>query len=678
MSRFAAIAGLLLIATASVLHAQDADPLQAALSRPILSEGQPWAEVRAYCEARVPSLPAVTTREKWQRFADRNRADTLKKVVFRGEADRWRRGRTRVESLGTIEGGPGYRIRRLRYEALPGLWIPALLYEPEKLAGRVPVVLNVNGHDGNGKAAPYKQLRCINLAKRGMIALNPEWFGMGQLRTPGFQHGLINAVDLCGTSGISTHYLALKRGIDVLLAQEHADPSRVAVTGLSGGGWQTIFISSLDTRVTLTNPVAGYSSFKTRARYASDLGDSEQTPVDMATVTDYTHLTAMMAPRATLLTYNAKDDCCFRAEHALPPLLESASPIFKLYGREQRLRWHIDVDPGTHNYLVGNRQAFYRMVGDHFFAGNTAYNPTEIPSEVEVKSSDQLRVELPTDNLDLQKLALSLAKDLPRDARLPTDPRKAREWQRSRRTRLREIVRARDFTVRAETAGTETLAGRPVTRWRLRMDDAWTVPVVEIGARDAKETVLVIADGGRAAAVASVRQHLDAGRRVVAVDPFYLGESHPQPASLAYLWALFVGAVGDRPVGIQASQLRAVARWLRDERGAGAVTLAASGPRSSLAALVTAGLEEEAIGALELQGSLGSLKEVLEQGTPFAGGPEYFCFGLLERFDVPQLAALAAPRPVRFLAPSDRARRELAGLAAWYRTHGESVDPLGP
>ena len=56
-----------------------------------------------------------------------------------------------------------------------------------------------------------------------------------------------------------------EQGLDVLLAHPNADPDRVAVAGLSGGGWQTIFISSLDERVKLANPVAGYSSFKTRA-----------------------------------------------------------------------------------------------------------------------------------------------------------------------------------------------------------------------------------------------------------------------------------------------------------------------------------------------------------------------------------------------------------------------------
>ena len=153
-----------------------------------------------------------------------------------------------------IEGGPGYRIRKLRYEAVPGLWIPALLYEPEKLSGKAPVMLAVNGHDGKGKAADYKQIRCINLAKRGMIVLNVEWFGMGQLRKPSYQHYRMNQLDLCGTSGVAPFFLAMTRGLDVLLALPNADAERVAVSGLSGGGWQTIFVSSLDPRVTLANP----------------------------------------------------------------------------------------------------------------------------------------------------------------------------------------------------------------------------------------------------------------------------------------------------------------------------------------------------------------------------------------------------------------------------------------
>jgi hypothetical protein len=87
-------------------------------------------------------------------------------------------------------------------------------------------------------------------------------------------------------------------------------------------------------------------------------------------------------------------------------------------------------------------------------------------------------------------------------------------------------------------------------------------------------------------------------------------------------------------------------------------------------------LEDRAIAGLELHGALGSLKEPIEQKMVYQTAPELFCFGLLEAFDIKQLAALAAPRPVRFVAPSDRARAEMAGLAAWYKTLGKDFDPL--
>src|SRR5256885_5993476 len=246
------------------------------------------------------------------------------------------------------------------------MWFPALLYEPITLTGKVPVALHVNGHEPTGKAVAYKQIRCINLAKRGMLVLNTEWIGMGQLRGTNYYHYRMNQLDLCGTSGLAPFYLAMKRGLDILLDHKNADPERVAVAGLSGGGWQTIFISSLDARVKLSNPVAGYSSYLTRTRFFEDLGDSEQTPCDLGTVVDYAHLTAMMAPRPTLLTFNAKDNCCFASPHAMEPLMAAAAPAFKLYGKENYLRAHVNYDPGTHNFGLDNRQALYRMFRDQF------------------------------------------------------------------------------------------------------------------------------------------------------------------------------------------------------------------------------------------------------------------------------------------------------------------------
>jgi dienelactone hydrolase len=664
------VLGLCLGVLTTGARAADAPDLGALLAKPVLDPNSPMSEAQAFCEARVPPVPRFDAVAEWEQHANKLRADVLEKIVFRGEAQAWRDAPGKVEWLDTIEGGPGYKIRKLRYEALPGLWIPALLYLPDNLTGKVPAILNVNGHEPKGKAAPYKQLICINQAKRGMLALNVEWIGLGQLNARDYGHNRLVQLDLCGTSGMSVFYLCMSRALDLLLAHENADPARVAVTGLSGGGWQTIVISSLDTRVKLTDPVAGYSSLRTRARNLSDLGDAEQTPNDLATIADYSHLTAMMAPRPTLLTYNVKDDCCFASVHALPPLLEAAGPVFELYGKRESLRSHVNLLPGNHNYDKDNRQAFYRMLAAHFYPGDPDFKGDEIPSEMELKSEDALKIDVPAGNQNFNTLALAVAKAVPREPALPTDRAAADRWQAAGRAKLREIVRLDDHPVAAERLGAEDAGGLSVTTWRLKLGADWTIPAVELAPANAKPaaTAIVVNDAGRAASADVVRRLLDSGHRVLAVDPFLIGES--KPASHDYLLGLLLAAVGERPIGLQAGQLIAVAKRSRQTHPDQPVTIVATGPRTTTAALIATALEPAAVAGAELNGAIGSFKELIEQSRSVDELPEMFCFGLLESFDVPQLTALAAPRSVRFATPSERAKAELAPLKAWYTLLG--------
>lgn len=627
-----------LFALGMALSARAADiPLKELLAKPILDAETVQREVQDFCDARISKVPQAASKEEWEKLAAKMRADTLEKVVFRGEAAKWRDAPGKMELLETIDGVEGYKLKKLRYEALPGLWIPALLYEPEKLEGKHAVFLNVNGHDPKGKAAVYKQTRCINFAKRGIITLNVEWFGMGQLREPGFSHPMINQIDLCGTSGLATFYLAMSRGIDLLLKHENADPSRVGVSGLSGGGWQTIIISSLDTRVTLCNPVAGYSSFLTRTANHSDLGDSEQTPVDLATTAEYAHLTAMLAPRVALLTYNQKDDCCFAAPHALQPLLEAGGPIYKLYGKEGNLHSHVNYDPGTHNFEKDNRQALYKVIGQHWYSGNANYSADEIPCEKEIKTADELKVELPVDNLDLHQLALRLASGLPQTPAPPKEGQELATWRADARKRLAAVIAYHPWDAAATKSNDEASGNLQVTRWKLQITKEWTVPAVELTPADAKSTVLLIADGGRGSAEEKVKKLLEEKNRVVLLDPYMFGESNMK--SRAYLFALLVSAVGERPLGVQASQVAAAARWLKKERGQ-AVRLEAIGPRTSLIARAAGGLEPEAISGVGTEGELASLKQIIEQNNTVDRTSEQFCFGLLQQFDIPHLKAL--------------------------------------
>ena len=333
-----------------------------------------------------------------------------------------------------------------------------------------------------------------------------------------------------------------------MFSLEHADPNRVAVAGLSGGGWQTIIISSLDERVTLANPVAGYSSLKSRVRIPADLGDSEQAPVDLGVTADYAHLTAMRAPRPTLLTYNAKDNCCFLPPGALPPLLSAAEPIYKLYGKPDQLRHHVNEDPGTHNFDRDNRQQFYRLLGDFLYPGQS-FDSTEIPCADEVKTKEQLQVSMPDVNADLHALAVDAMKALPADPQVPADAfdPAAEKWRTEKRKQLADVVHARHYTVREVPSGGQAFAGGKANLWRLRIDGTWTVPAVELAGANSTGTVILLADSGRANVAAEADAILKVGHRVLAVDPFYFGESHIKERDALY--GILMSAVGELPAG---------------------------------------------------------------------------------------------------------------------------------
>lgn len=620
---YAPMKPLLPILTAFAVLVQPAT--DEALRHPILATDQARIDTQVWTASKVPVLHVAQAPEAWVAYANALRTRILDEIVYRGAAREWRRQTVSVERFGDIAGN-GYVIRKLRFEAVPGLHVPALLYEPVPAPTQpTPVVLNFNGHEGTGLGNAYHQARCINLARKGLYAINVEWIGQTQLATAGLQHYRMNQLDLVGTPGLAVFYESLRRTVDIALALPHADPSRIAATGLSGGGWQTIVLAALDTRIALANPVAGFSSFVTRAQWPDkDLGDSEQTPSDLAAVADYTHLAALVAPRALQLTYNANDTCCYRADYALGPLVQQTRPVFGLLGAADRLAYHVNYDPG-HNYETDNREVFYRFLHTRLLGGSRSFDPREIDVSSEIRDVSLLKVPLPPDNADFRSLARGIAAGLP----TPGTPD---------RDRLRQLVRYPRYDARPVAAGTTSAAAF----WKLHMDH-WTVPLVEIAPDQPAGTTIVLADGGRGSAGADVQRVLGEGRRAAAMDPFYFGES--SLGQRDFLFALLVSALGERPLGVQAGQVAAAARWLAARHG-NPVAIAARGPRTSLIALVAAALEPDAISGVQLHESWRTLHQVFDRNISAQQMPEMFVFGLLAEFDIPQIEALVRPRDV--------------------------------
>ncbi len=625
----------------------------AVLGEQILAPDVAVFQMKQYLLKRVATPPAPTDARAWTAESRRLREHLLRDVVFHGWPADWVNSQPKFEDLGEIAGGKGYRMRKLRYEIVPGFYSVGILYEPQPLTGKVPAVLNVNGHVGApGKAVEYKQKRCINFAKHGIMALNLEWVGMGELHLEGNAHRFGAHLDLVGAHVDGLFYLAMRRGLDYLDQHPNVDPKRLGVTGLSGGGWQTIMLSALDDRVTVSVPVAGYASENNiiEAKEYGDLGDFEQYGTDLLAGQDYTHITALRAPRPTLLINNAEDDCCYRGPIVAPLLFDAIRPVFKLYGKEVDFEYHENRDPATHNYQLDNRLAAYRFFSSHFGLPAIA---SEIPSGQEIKSFDELAVGLPKDNLTILGLARELAHKITRPP-VPSDPAGQRAWAASERQRLASVLRYRPAAIaRAWSLANTKNKGVETKSLLFEMGEGQTgvsangVWLKGIDVPSGPPATIILDDRGKQAAAKEVSDRVNRDEQVLALDLLFFGSAWKNAEPEEY--AQHVAALGERPLGLEAAELRAIAHWFRGLAAAPKLRLEVTGIRNQVTALVAAALEPELFSEVVVHEGMPGLAFLLDAPVTYQDAPELFCLDLYKEFDLDRLAMLAAPTKVSLL-----------------------------
>jgi Prolyl oligopeptidase family len=649
MSR-AVLAIIVSLGTACSVHAQATDRLLTPLLQQHLQSPSVVAdELRRFMLQRVPPLALPSSKEQWDAGAARIREHALS-VAFHGWPKEWIDSAPKFEKVGVIERS-GYRIVKLRYEIIPGFYSVALLYEPEHISGKVPAILNVNGHGDAGKAVEHKQKRCINQARRGILALSLEWIGMGELRMPENTHQLLPLLDLAGDNGLGLFYLAMRRGLDYLYNDTDVDRSRIGVTGLSGGGWQTIVLSSLDTRVGPAVPVAGFSSLATSIEhpdYSSD--DPEQNASDFRKNADYAQLTAMRAPRPTLLIYNDMDNCCFRAGVVKEGVYSDIKPFFTLDGKSDSFQWYENQNPGDHNYQIDNRQVSYKFFDSAFHLNVPSDEDPDTNSEV--RSYADLVVGLPKDNLTILKLAQSFARSIHHE--LPAQP--DAQWAQSQRTHLREVTRYTPVTVaHASLINTTRESGLETYSYRFEFSNGLSATSVLFRSTTAPETApttIIVSDQGMASTINDVGNDVDRGQQVLVLDPLFFGENTPgtDPGTSAY--AQLLNTVGERPLGLEAAQITAVAHWLSkgldrpSSEGnpvASRVRLITIGFRSQTVAMTAAAIEPELFSQYEARKSIPSLLYAFDHALTGKEAPELMCLDLYRDFDFNLLVAIASP-----------------------------------
>lgn len=273
---------------------------------------------------------------------------------------------------GTIECD-GYRIEKLTYESRPGYVVTANLYRPAG-DGPFPAVLAPCGHSATGKAEPKYQQFCIALAKSGFVVLIYDPVSQGERlqyignklmpQTPPnccLEHNMAgNQMSLVGDFVGTWRAWDGIRGIDYLLTRPDVDRSRLGITGNSGGGTLSAYITALDPRLTMAAP----SCFITT--YVSNLenelpADAEQMPPGiLAAGLDMGDFILAHAPRPTLLLGQHN---CFFDERGLRKSFDQIQRIYKLLGKAKDV--DLFVGENIHGYYPDAQLAMTRYFAQH-------------------------------------------------------------------------------------------------------------------------------------------------------------------------------------------------------------------------------------------------------------------------------------------------------------------------
>jgi dienelactone hydrolase len=294
------------------------------------------------------------------------------------------------------EGTGGYTVSNVSFESAPGLFVTGNLYRPLGIEEnqKVPAVLFAHGHWQNARhadqdaAATRKEIAngeerfeeggrsrfqslCVQLARMGCVVW--QWDMLSDSDAVQFSreivHGFakqrpeMNTAERWGlySPQAESHLQSIMglqtlngiRGVDFVLSLPEVDPKRIAITGASGGGTQTMLVAAVDDRVTLSGPMVMVST-------SMQGGCTCENASLLRVGTGNVEFAALFAPKPQIM--NTADDWTKEfATKGFPDLQK----LYGLYGAKDAVALKRG-EHFPHNYNAVTRSAFYTFVNKHF------------------------------------------------------------------------------------------------------------------------------------------------------------------------------------------------------------------------------------------------------------------------------------------------------------------------
>jgi hypothetical protein len=317
---------------------------------------------------------------------------------------------------GRIDRGD-YTVEKVYFQSLPGLFVTGNLYRPKRVTGHVPGILFAHGHYRDARLSEETpealraeiaggeerfvqggrsrfQSLCVQAARMGCVVW--QWDMLGESDCLQLSHELVhrfakqrpemNAVDGWGLyspraesrlqSVMGLQAWNTVRSLDFLLSLPEVDPERIAMTGASGGGTQTMILAAIDDRLALSYPVVMVST-------AMQGGCTCENASLLRIGSGNVEFAALFAPKPQGM--NTADDWTRELATKGFPELER---LYGLLGAEDAVALQRG-EHFPHNYNAVTRSGFYTFLNRHFRLGLPA---PVIERDYEPLSRDELSV----------------------------------------------------------------------------------------------------------------------------------------------------------------------------------------------------------------------------------------------------------------------------------------------
>jgi len=443
---------------------------------------------------------------------------------------------------GTL-AGEGYRIEKVIFESLTGYHVTASLYLPDGPAGPKPAVLLACGHAPTGKAYPAYQEIAGRLARRGYVVL--VWDPVGQGERSQFwdkvkarsrynlvcgEHAILgNLATLAGASIVRWMIWDGMRAVDYLLTRPEVDPSHIAVTGTSGGGFQSTWLGALDERIGLVAPSCFPTSLPMRMAnriFEDPDSDPEQDPPGLVSEgIDHPGLLLLAYPRPVHVSAAVQD---FFPIEGTRKTMRELRALYAAFGHGDRVA--LAEGYHDHQYSAENQQKAFAFL-DRW----TGRPPTLGLPVVKVLEPEALRC-TPTGQVrvDLRGRSLpELIRDFYREhseRSIPVAdfyPGKGRAGATSWAVVPFEGAATADGRIAWEALGHSMVGAVRIDRYLLHHNGALAIPLVHIHGAPSGRVVVRVGLTGKVGPEdwSEVLGDLGRGDEVVSFDPRGLGET---------------------------------------------------------------------------------------------------------------------------------------------------------